>query len=119
MSIVVVACGGRNFYNMKAISHHLGAVNDAHIIRILATGGANGADKQAETWASLQGIQVVSFPVSRKQWQIGGKGEGHRRNRLMLEMVRPHLVVAFPGGNGTANCVWNARSMGIEVREVK
>lgn len=38
-------------------------------------------------------------------------------NRAMLEL-RPDLVVAFPGGTGTAHMVSLAKKFGIEVVEV-
>jgi hypothetical protein len=36
----------------------------------------------------------------------------------MLEEGKPDLVVAFPGGTGTANMVKQARAAGVEVLEV-
>ena len=41
------------------------------------------------------------------------------RNREMLERGRPDLVIAFPGGPGTANMVKLAREAGIEVIKVR
>ena len=40
------------------------------------------------------------------------------RNRRMLEEGRPDLVIAFPGGKGTANMVRIALQAGIQVREI-
>ena len=36
----------------------------------------------------------------------------------MLEEGRPDLVIAFPGGRGTADLVARARRAGVEVMEV-
>lgn len=33
--------------------------------------------------------------------------------------AKPDLVIAFPGGRGTADMVRRARAAGIEVREIK
>jgi hypothetical protein len=41
----------------------------------------------------------------------------YRRNQQMLDEGRPDLVVAFPGGAGTANMVKLARAIGCEVIE--
>jgi predicted Rossmann-fold nucleotide-binding protein len=41
------------------------------------------------------------------------------RNRQMLTEGRPDLVVAFPGGKGTANMVALARKAGVEIVEVQ
>jgi hypothetical protein len=39
-------------------------------------------------------------------------------NQMMIDDHKPNLVVAFPGGRGTAYMVLKARSAGIEVIEV-
>jgi hypothetical protein len=40
------------------------------------------------------------------------------RNQQMLDEGRPTLVVAFPGGRGTADMMRRARVAGIEVIEI-
>jgi hypothetical protein len=37
----------------------------------------------------------------------------------MLMEGKPDLVVAFPGGRGTANMIEQARKAGVEVLEIK
>lgn len=36
----------------------------------------------------------------------------------MLDEGKPHLVVAFPGGRGTADMIDRARSAGVRVMEI-
>jgi hypothetical protein len=40
------------------------------------------------------------------------------RNSKMLAEGKPEMVLAFPGGRGTANMVKQARSAGVSVCEV-
>lgn len=57
---------------------------------------------------------VRAFPAD---WHRDGKAAGPIRNRRMLLEGMPDLVVAFPGGRGTADMVRRARAAGIEVVE--
>ena len=43
--------------------------------------------------------------------------EGSARNQYMIATGAPDLVVAFPGGLGTADMVERAKAAGIEVIE--
>lgn len=51
-------------------------------------------------------------------WLKYGRMAGAMRNQQMLDEEEVDLVVAFPGGKGTADMVRRARAAGIEVREV-
>jgi hypothetical protein len=48
---------------------------------------------------------IVSMPI----------GAGPIRNQRMLVEGKPDLVVAFPGGKGTAGMVTLARNAGVDV----
>lgn len=104
----------------------------------LIHGGARGADAAADAWArESRGFpKPVAFEarwddVSRpgavvKVRKSGPKkgtpydaAAGPARNARMLAEGEPDLVVAFPGGDGTADMVNKARAAGVEVREVK
>ena len=37
----------------------------------------------------------------------------------MLDEGKPDLVVAFPGGTGTADMIRRAKKAGVEVKEIK
>ena len=52
-------------------------------------------------------------------WEKHGRAAGPIRNKLMLDEGRPDLVVAFPGGRGTANMVKQASAASVEVIEVR
>jgi predicted Rossmann-fold nucleotide-binding protein len=80
----------------------------------IVTGGATGADHFAEEWAKLA---RVSRSVYLADWNQHGKGAGPIRNQEMLDKGQPTLVIAFPGGKGTADMIARARAAGIEVME--
>ena len=56
--------------------------------------------------------------VFQADWAGLGRKAGPIRNKLMLDEGKPDLVVAFPGGRGTAHMTRIARGAGIEVIEV-
>ena len=74
-----------------------------------------GADRFAGGWARLRGIEEIPFPAD---WAAHGRAAGPIRNKRMLDEGRPDLVVAFPGGRGTANMVQQAMDPGLPVQEV-
>lgn len=79
-------------------------------------GAARGADAVAARWAERHNVPAMAFPAN---WKKHGKAAGPRRNAKMIAEGRPDVVIAFPGGRGTADCVRQARAAGIEVVEVK
>jgi hypothetical protein len=78
-------------------------------------GDAVGADRFAGEWARLRSIEEIPFPPD---WATHGRAAGPIRNKQMLDEGRPDLVVAFPGGRGTANMVMQAMATGVPVHEV-
>lgn len=72
-------------------------------------------DTFAREWAATKpGIKRF---VCEADWATYGLSAGPRRNARILEW-KPDLVIAFPGGIGTANMVHQAIVAGVEVREV-
>ena len=93
------------------------ALSKVHRLRQIDTlihGGAWGADNLAGRWAIARGIKVEIYPAN---WQQHGRRAGYLRNKAMLEQSKPHVVVAFPGGRGTANMTKLALDAGITVWE--
>ncbi len=78
-------------------------------------GGATGADAIADEWAV---VNWVNFEEYKADWARWGNRAGMIRNRTMLVQGKPDLVIAFPGGKGTANMVSIARAKGVTVIEV-
>jgi hypothetical protein len=112
----ILVCGGRDFTDAERICRELDYVRE-HVggISMLIHGNARGADKLAGCWAESHGIAVMVFPAN---WARHGKAAGPIRNSLMLAEGYPDLVVAFPGGAGTANMVQQANEAGVPVMEI-
>lgn len=81
----------------------------------IISGGATGVDDRALDWAA---INWTPFMLYKADWHKHGKAAGFIRNKQMLEEGKPDLVIAFPGGKGTANMVNIARKAGVEVKEI-
>ena len=112
--ITVLVCGGRNYADTAAVRLVLDTLHSARDIWHVVTGGSEGADRLGEGWAYRNGVRHSRYPAN---WDLHGRAAGPIRNRVMLRMERPDLVVAFPGGAGTADMVRQARAAGVEVYE--
>ena len=111
----VLVCGGRDYADARALNVALDAIHREKNITQLIHGAARGADSLAAAWARSRGIPALAFPA---EWAMRGKAAGFRRNEAMLRQGRPELVVAFPGGKGTAHMVSLAKAAGVPVRQV-
>ncbi len=137
----ILVCGGRNYGNMnvrkdtleffirksqyRTVFYTLECLcldrkwhtEDEYRMPIveIISGMATGADSAAVDWAITNWLKVHEFPAD---WNKHGKAAGPIRNQQMLDEGKPDLVVAFPGGNGTADMVRRAKKAGIEVIEV-
>lgn len=116
----VLVCGGRDFSDRNAVALALKGYKPEPICTgvsdaIIIVGGAPGADTLAEEWADCFGVRKRVFLAN---WKAHGKAAGPIRNQRMIDEGRPDLVIAFPGGRGTADMVRRAREAGIEVREI-
>jgi hypothetical protein len=108
----VLACGGRDFRDYTMHDKALDLLHSRRPVTCLIHGGAAGADALSGAWAEERGIQVLVFYAD---WDKHGRAAGHLRNRRMLMEGHPELVVAFPGGRGTANMIENATKEGTKV----
>lgn len=111
---IVLVCGGRDYDRAGHVWVTLDAIHKEKRIDLVITGGAPGADGHADAWAENRGVQRIVVPAN---WVGRGRAAGMERNRLMLELAKPHLVVAFPGGHGTAGMVALARRNGYRVTQ--
>jgi YspA, cpYpsA-related SLOG family len=112
VSLRILVCGGRAYGD----AHKLGMVLDViHIMEGVACiihGDAPGADRMADNWAWLRKVPAHPYPILRP-WE-----DGYHRNTRMLSAEEIDMVVAFPGGSGTADMVRKARRAGIPVKEI-
>lgn len=105
MKTVALVCGGRDYANAERVN----AVLDELAPDLVIHGAARGADSLAGAWARSRGIPAIDFPAN---WHIHGKRAGMVRNQSMadaLGVARKNrhgtVIVAFPGGRGTAHMV--------------
>ena len=112
----VIVCGGRDYADQKKVDEVLDGTQSAGcMIHDLFHGNARGADNLADVWGRKQPhCRVHPIPA---QWKKYGKRAGPIRNQQMLGQS-PDLVVAFPGGRGTADMVRRAETAGVEVLKI-
>lgn len=136
----VIVTGGRNFRQEWVVFDALAALYaelpEGDWLWVIH-GGASGADQAAKTWAwawHSRGRNVYEeehkadwsapcretcAPNHRRRQRLGTycPAAGNYRNQEMID-AGAELVLAFPGGTGTADCKRRAKAAGIEVREV-
>lgn len=111
----VLVCGGRDFDNVAFVRSRLDALHAQQPITHLIHGGARGVDTIAGDWSKTKSIERY---VCLADWNKHGKAAGPIRNARMLEW-KPDLVVAFPGGRGTANMIEQAERAGVPVKRIE
>ncbi len=121
-SLVIAAGGGRDLaWPQQRVAAELLARSGGRLVHLLLHGGARGADAAIGRAAQQLGWSALVMPA---QWERHGRAAGPIRNRELLEQAiakaEAHtspgslasvLVVAFPGGPGTASLVREARRM--------
>jgi hypothetical protein len=110
--MTVLVCGGRNFNNPTALYAVLDRLHAEQPITRIVHGAASGADSLGEIWGMMRGVFAAGY---KAQWDAYGKGAGFIRNQEMLDVEKPDLVVACPGGNGTADMVRRATKAGVKI----
>lgn len=111
----VLVCGGRDYDDENSLKMVLDAAHSANQIVMLIHGAARGADTLAEQWAEANGVTSNAYPAD---WKRDGKAAGPIRNQRMLDECKPHLVIAFPGGKGTADMISRSEAAGVPVVKV-
>src|SRR3954453_2952892 len=111
----ILVCGGRNYFNIGVLFATLDRIQAKRRSTEVIPGGASGADTLAIEWAKARDVEFrIFFAAGHEQ----GRGAGPIRNRQMLEEGRPDLVLAFPGGHGTAGMLKLAQKAGVPVEIV-
>jgi len=118
MGIKAIVCGGRDWptFSKEQIEFIYDCIQKYDIDEIVS-GGARGADSIIETLCN-----IVNFPFVKldADWERYGKRGGYVRNSDMLDYIGDDgIVIAFPGGKGTANMTSIATENGNEVLYVK
>ncbi len=113
--MLVLVTGGRKYRDKDKVFKVLDRVHACRQITTIIHGDAKGADRFAGEWAESKGVIVRKFPAD---WRTHGRYAGAVRNQEMVN-IKPHLVVAFPGGSGTANCISKAKKKGLKILIIK
>jgi len=112
----VIICGGRDFTDETAIANAIQSIHLERPIRHVFHGNARGADTVAAQWIKRH-YPAISVHACPADWKKNGRAAGPIRNENMMGH-KPDLVIAFPGGRGTADMVKRAKRDGVEVIEV-
>jgi hypothetical protein len=111
----IVCTGGRKYLDTVAVDRALrwalavAEVTDGTLD--VMVGSARGADTLVREWCAEHGVDCTVFVAD---WKRHGYGAGPIRNSVMIKLL-PDLVIAFPGGPGTNDCVRRAALAGIPV----
>lgn len=128
----ILVCGGRWFnqeeYLFRVLDHYQ---EQAAGFAVLIHGEAPGADTMADRWAHTRGIRVEPYPAAwddlttppvAKRFRRDGTpynaAAGGIRNARMLAEGKPDVVIAFPGGKGTADMIKRVRAARVFVIQV-
>lgn len=140
----VLVCGGRDYSDTHTMTIilvplFLFGLNRSNQLReeaqmeddVIIQGGATGADRMARDFAKANDIRCEQYdadwdnmdakpcvPRKRKDGSIYNAAAGGIRNQRMLDEGKPDVVIAFPGGTGTADMVRRARAAGVGVIEI-
>lgn len=106
-----LVCGGRDFKDFAFVCKVLDGINPTSVIH----GGAKGADTMASLWARERGVPQKEYIAD---WKAHGRKAGPLRNERMLREGMPDVIVAFPGGRGTAHMVRISTEAGVPVIDV-
>ena len=115
----VLVCGGRDYADRRKVCEVLDNLLIEQDVELLVHGGWPGADALAAEWAGKRGVQQV---ICAGGWPRAEDGPGSATLRQMLDVLHrseDRLVIAFPGGWGTAIITGAARAVGVRVIEVE
>jgi hypothetical protein len=116
----VLVTGGRTFTDRNWLWAGLDLIHSKQPITEIIEGGAPGADVRAGEWSlSRLGKKAT---VVEAEWEKHSRGLKHGqknpagmiRNNQMAAL-RPDIVLATPGGNGTMHMVEIAKKRGLTV----
>lgn len=143
--MIAVITGGRGVTgrvtNEYQVFLHLDRIHAATPISVIVEGGQRTVDKNtkkiiggvdfwASRWAYSRGVRCITEPAKwddftdpciiafRSNGTRYNRVAGPKRNALMMEKHKPDMLVAFPGGSGTANAISEARKRGVPVNEI-
>jgi len=109
--MTILFTGGRNYNDRVTFEEVWYSLSDRQTVLV---GDASGLDALVRQYA---GYLDIPHKVFKADWDKHGRAAGPIRNAEMIK-ENPNLVIAFPGGKGTDNCVKQAKEAGIVVLRV-
>ncbi len=122
----LLVCGGRD-YGIDSRGNEITSATyllydmlqdylEKHPDLVIIHGGARGADSWAKLWAQYSGVPQLEFLA---EWDKYGRAAGAIRNTRMILEGKPDLILALPGGRGTANMISQAEKYMIPTRIIE
>jgi hypothetical protein len=116
----ILVCGGRTFTDKQLFLQKMAEIEQKYgpfrpTATVIINGGARGADTLAAEYGYSRCFAVRTFHAD---WAKFGKRAGGLRNQQMLDEAKPDLVIAFPGGVGTADMVARAKWQNVPLEEI-
>lgn len=112
--MICAVTGGRDHVVTRAEKDAFQDALLSYGVTVVRHGAARGVDTWVAEWVERKEfLRIEAWPA---QWKKHGKIAGRIRNRAMLQGPPPvGLLIAFPGGSGTAHCLDVALEMEIPV----
>jgi len=107
----VIIAGSRDA-TPEDVRRALQACKWAHLVTVVVSGTAAGADQEGERWAHERGLSVERYPAD---WKTFGKRAGPLRNRTMAESAEGLIAVWDGRSRGTQNMIEEARERGLKL----
>lgn len=111
----ILVTGGRNYESHTHVWRELDKLHALDPVTFLVHGhNPRGVDLFADQWAQMFAhIEPTRVPAEWAKW--GQYEAGKKRNQKMLDLYGEQLdlVVAFPGGSGTADMTFRAIRAGL------
>lgn len=111
-SRVLLVCGGRTFDDPDLVVAALDFLVPFYAIDGIMQGGTQGAETAAKDWAARNGIKAATI---KADWRKHGRQAAAKRNQKMLDLGRPILLLAWPGGAATRDLIRRAEAAGVAV----
>ncbi|MEQ8694464.1 MAG: DUF2493 domain-containing protein [Gammaproteobacteria bacterium] len=111
----VLVCGGSSYQDQAAVFRELDRLHNDQPLSLVINGGARGADYLASQWAKQREVPLRVF---RADWQQFGEQAVFALNEQMIAQTRPEVILAFPGGDVTADMCRRAELSSIRVVRV-
>jgi hypothetical protein len=111
----IIVNGGRNYSDLTLVEPELTKLHRYTPIDVVIHGCSGAHAGAVEHWARSRGIPIVRYPPN---WERFGHRSEMLRNMFMIKDSRPDLLVAFPGGENTADLIQRAVNTGIAVLKI-